>query len=216
MPIAKALNMWVNPRNAFYLLIAIYTAGLIGLSAAQTQSLFQQLTPFNLLLSGMILFHFETTKNKPYFVFLIICIVLGFSIEVIGVKTGFIFGEYNYSNVLGPRLLDVPIIIGLNWVILVYCSGILAKSLVQNIYIRAFIGSSLMTLLDFFIEPVAVALNFWQWEAESIPMKNYLAWFVFSYALVFLYLKILPNSSNPIAIRLLLIIISFFILLNFI
>lgn len=216
MPIAKALNMWVNPRNAFYLLVAIYTAGLIGLSAAQTQSLFQQLTPFNLLLSGMILFHFETTKNKPYFAFLIICIVLGFSIEVIGVKTGFIFGEYNYSNVLGPRLLDVPIIIGLNWVILVYCSGILAKSLVQNIYIRAFIGSSLMTLLDFFIEPVAVALNFWQWEAESIPMKNYLAWFVFSYALVFLYLKILPNSSNPIAIRLLLIIISFFILLNFI
>ncbi len=216
MSILKSLNSWGNPQNAFYLLLAIYIAGFIGLRASTTQAIFQALTPLNLLLTGMILFHFETSKNKYYAIFLIISFIFGFGIEVIGVKTGYVFGDYQYSEVLGLQLLSVPLIIGVNWAILIYCSGILAKKMSENIFIQALIAALIMTLLDYFIEPVAVALNFWQWEDTSIPLRNYLAWFVFSYIMVLFYFKIHPNSNNPLAVRLLLILLSFFVLLNFI
>ncbi|MGB0423984.1 MAG: carotenoid biosynthesis protein, partial [Flavobacteriales bacterium] len=38
-----------------------------------------------------------------------------------------------------------------------------------------------MTSLDFFIEPVAIQLDFWWWNETSIPLNNYLTWFVASF-----------------------------------
>ena len=215
MSIAKDLSKWVNPKNAFYLLLAMYIAGWIGLQNASSHSIFQELTPLNLLLTGMILFHFETAKNRSYFIFLLTSIILGFAIEVLGVKTGSIFGNYTYSHVLGPHLLDVPLIIGLNWAILIYCSGLFAKRLFKNIFLQALIGACIMTILDFFIEPAAIELNFWRWEGEAIPLKNYLAWFIFSFGMLYFFLRIHPQSKNPIAEKLLAILLAFFILLNF-
>jgi putative membrane protein len=30
-----------------------------------------------------------------------------------------------------------------------------------------------MTALDYFVEPVAMALGFWHWENDVIPLQNY-------------------------------------------
>lgn len=215
MSIVKDISNRVKPSYAFYLLLAMYIVGLIGLQSPSTRSIFQDLTPLNLLLTGMILFHFETTKNRKFFIFLLTSMILGFGIEVLGVKTGSIFGSYCYSHVLGTRVFDVPLIIGLNWAILIYCSGLLAKRLAQNIYLQALIGAVIMTMLDFFIEPAAIQLNFWQWESVSIPFKNYLAWFIFSFGMLYFFLRFHPRSENPIAIKLLGILLAFFVLLNF-
>ena len=35
-----------------------------------------------------------------------------------------------------------------------------------------------MVLLDIMIEPVAIELDFWQWEGGNIPLQNYLMWFI--------------------------------------
>ena len=35
-----------------------------------------------------------------------------------------------------------------------------------------------MVLLDVMIEPVAIRLDFWHWQAGDIPTQNYLMWFV--------------------------------------
>ena len=35
-----------------------------------------------------------------------------------------------------------------------------------------------MVLLDLMIEPVAIRLDFWHWQAEVIPLQNYLMWFL--------------------------------------
>ena len=41
--------------------------------------------------------------------------LIGFIFEIIGVKTGLIFGHYKYCNGLGTKVFDVPLIISLNW-----------------------------------------------------------------------------------------------------
>lgn len=194
----------------------MHLAGAIGLFFEQSREFFQQLTPFNLLATAAIVFHFEEKKTAPYIFFLLIAFLAGFGIEVAGVKTGAIFGEYRYGATLGVKLLEVPLAIGLNWAVLIYATGMASDRLKLPKLIKAAIAASLMTLLDLLIEPVAIKLDFWDWQSELVPLQNYLAWFVISLILQLIYQNLAFSKNNPLAIRLLYIQAGFFLILNFI
>ena len=106
--------------------------------------------------------------------------------------------------------------IGLNWAILIYATGLLTDKMKVHFGLKAAAGALLMVLLDYLIEPVAIKLDFWSWGQESIPVQNYIAWFLVSLALHTVY-QLLPFSkNNPLAIKLLYIQGLFFLVLNFI
>jgi len=205
-----------NQRIAFFLLIAMHTAGVLGLYFEESRALFQSLTPFNLLLTAAIIFHFEEGKNIKYFMFIIFTFLLGFFIEVAGVKTGAIFGEYAYGSTLGFKLFDVPLIIGLNWAILIYITGIFSNKLSSNLWLRCTLGATMMVVLDLLIEPVAIRFDFWQWAGSIIPVQNYLSWFLVAFLLHFIFQKLDFSKNNPLAIKLLIIEVAFFVSLNLI
>lgn len=107
------------------------------------------------------------------------CIVLflGFGVEVLGVTSGVLFGEYHYGQTLGWRLMDVPIVMGVNWLILSFSSlGIMGR-LTSNSYLKVIMASLVMVVLDVLIEPVAIQLDFWTWTQVSVPFQNYVMWF---------------------------------------
>lgn len=206
----------INPTNAFRLLLAMHIAGGIGLAIPESRVFFQMLTPFNLLATGAIVFHFEEKKTPTYILLLVISFLVGFGIEVVGVHTGLIFGEYQYGATLGFKLWEVPLAIGLNWAILIYTTGLLSDRLRVPKLLKAVAGALLMVMLDYLIEPVAIKLDFWSWSHESIPIKNYIAWFSISLILHILF-QLLPFSkNNPLAIKLLYIQGLFFLVLNII
>lgn len=207
---------FVNQKNALRLMLAMHIAGVIGLSIEETRELFQTLTPFNLLATAAIVLHFESHKGMKYGLFILITFLTGFFVEVAGVETGLIFGAYNYGETLGYKMFDVPLAIGLNWVVLIYCTGHQTKRLFNNLWARVISGAAIMTLLDFIIEPVAIAYDFWSWESVTIPIQNYGAWFLISAFLLILFNKFIPDSNNTLATRLLYIQAAFFIVLNFI
>ena len=207
---------FVNERNAFLLLLAMHTAGAIGLSIEESRNLFQFLTPFNLVATAAILLHFEKHKNTSYFIFILITFLLGYGVEVIGVATGWPFGTYAYGETLGFQLFEVPLAIGLNWVILVYCSGHLAKKIFRNSWNRIISAALIMTMLDIMIEPVAIGYDFWNWAELSVPPSNYMGWFAVSAVLQIIFQRVVKDSNNSLAIRLLYIQIGFFTLLNLI
>lgn len=207
---------FVNQTNALYLLIAMHVAGVIGLSFEGSRELFQTLTPFNLLATAAIVLHFEEQKSPRYFIFIFFTFLVGFFAEVIGVKTGLFFGDYYYGETLGWKVLDVPLAIGLNWVIMIYASGLFARSVTKSRYYAIVLGAVLMTAIDILIEPIAIKLDFWQWVEASVPLRNYLGWFLLSLLLQFFFSFSMPKSNNSLAIRLLYILILFFMILNFI
>lgn len=207
---------FVNQRNAFFLLLAMHLAGIFGLYFSETRELFQTLTPFNLLATAAIVLHFEEFKTPRYSLFIAITFLVGFFAEVIGVKTGVLFGEYYYGKTLGLKLFEVPLAIGHNWVIMVYGSNLLARKISQNRTIIVLIGAATMTLIDVIIEPVAIKLDFWTWTENEIPLQNYLGWFLLSVLLQICMTFLMPKSNNWLAIRLLYILILFFGLLNII
>lgn len=207
---------FVNEKNAFRLLIAMHLAGAIGLSIPVTQDLFKLLVPFNLLLTTAILLHFERGKSAKYGVFILLTFVIGFLAEVLGVKTGLLFGSYTYGPTLGFKAFEVPIAIGLNWVVLVYCSAHLSKKIATSTIVRILLGSLIMVAFDLIIEPVAIKFDFWAWEELNIPIRNYIGWFLLSVLLHTLFHFLIKPSNNSLAVRLLYIQVAFFLILNII
>lgn len=207
---------FVNEKNAFGLLIAMHLAGVIGLIIPETQDLFKLLVPFNLLLTTAILLHFEKEKSFKYGLFIFLTFVVGFFAEVLGVKTGILFGSYTYGPTLGFKAFDVPFAIGLNWVVLVYCSAHLSKKISNSTFIRIILGSAMMVAFDFIIEPVAIKFDFWAWEELNIPIRNYIGWFLISLLLHTAFHFLIRSSNNSLAVRLLYIQVAFFLILNII
>ena len=214
---------------ATWLAMAMHLMGVIGVQIGLTR-LFGLLTPFNLLTMFALVVWTSPQKNRPFFLFLLLCFFIGFGAEVLGVHTGLLFGSYQYGSALGPKWMGVPLLIGMNWFIVVYASGMLAKQFRQWVaraipmpgkaaFTRWFgfslilDGALLATIFDWVMEPAAVRLGFWQWEGGHIPVYNYISWFAVSVVLLFVFRK-LPLKAHPFAVNLLLIQALFFLLMR--
>lgn len=193
------------------ILIIVYTVGIIGI-ASNLDDRFILLTPVNLLLSLGLIFWTHPTDYPPLWKLATCSFVLGVLVEIVGVQTGLIFGNYQYGPVLGPKIWGTPLMIGVNWTMLVYCAGSTVNYLLPelNIWIKATLGAILMTLLDVLIEPVAMDLNFWNWQDNIIPLQNYIAWFFVALPLLICYFKLLGKTSNKVAILLFILQFLFF------
>lgn len=188
----------------------MYLSGAIGLQIAASTPLFRTLTPLNLVVSLAFLIWFCPDRNPTFWTYCGIVFCLGFCIEVLGVKTGLIFGQYWYGHTLGIKLFDVPLTIGCNWLLLNYSASVVVDKFFSSKLLKATIAASLMTLLDILIEPVAMQLDFWDWANHTVPFQNYVAWFVISFSLsaTFFYLNV--PKKNQLAGLLLLLQILFF------
>ena len=195
------------------LVVIWYLVGIAGFLNRPLQPYFQKLTPFGMVGAVVLLMYFHEPKNlKNWLVFAGI-VLFGFLVELIGVNTQALFGFYKYGNSLGPKLWNTPMIIGLNWLILVYCISGLAKS-IRDTWYFPLLGAFAMVVFDWLMEPVAIATDMWYWVDNSIPGKNYLDWFLIS-GFLFLMIRILKvEINNRIAGVVLLMQFVFFLALN--
>ena len=225
------LNNLSKYQIATFLAILFHLVGLIGILFFDNP-FFIESTPFNLLLSGALLVWTQEEKNKYFYFFVLLTFAVGFTVEVIGVNTGFLFGNYSYGKVLGFHWQKVPLVIGVNWFIVIYCCGISMYSLLTRVIkqvaektqappqvLKAISvitdGATLAVLFDWLIEPVAVKLGFWQWQGDGdIPLYNYVCWITISALLLTAFHFLKFNKQNKFAINLLLIQVMFFLLLR--
>ncbi len=200
---------------ALFILLSVYTVGLIGIGVGswEIREHFLSLTPLNLLLTVAVLFWNQKGWSLRLAGMCLFVFLSGFLIEVAGVNTGCIFGSYFYGKTLGLKILDVPLMIGVNWMLLVYCIAVLLQP-IRNSMLFASVGAAVMTLLDILIEPVAIRLDFWHWSNEIIPVQNYVAWFLVSFLLFLCFRRFVPALSNRIAGWVLGIQFTFFAALN--
>jgi putative membrane protein len=211
--------------------ILFHLIGIVGILFSGGQ-FFINATPINLLLSFVLLVWTQSGKNIFFWIFLVTTIVIGFTVEVIGVNTNYLFGNYTYGNVLGAGAFNVPFIIGINWFITIYCCGICMYTFLQKMisklpadanrspnrlrFISVIVdGATLALLFDILLEPVAIKLGLWKWaEDGTVPFFNYLCWFIISCVLLAIFQFCNFNKQNKFAINLLLIQAMFFLLLR--
>jgi putative membrane protein len=77
-------------------------------------------------------------------------------------------------------------------------------------------GALLATFFDYIMEPVAINLNFWQWQppGQGVPFFNYICWFIISAFLIFIFNKLKLKANNLFATDLLIIQTLFFLSLR--
>lgn len=221
------------PKYQIATLIAIFfhVIGIVGI-LFWDKEFFIAATSFNLLLSFGLLIYTQKEKNKFFLFFMSIVLLFGIGVEIIGVNTGVLFGKYSYGSVLGIKWQNVPLIIGLNWFMIIYCCGISIHTLLMKIIEKLAIdskeppkslralsvitdGATLAVFFDWLMEPVAVKLGFWTWGGDgNIPIYNYLCWFVISLLLLVLFHFSRFDKQNKFAINLLLIQAMFFLVLR--
>lgn len=198
------------------LIYIMFIVGITGHLLSQTKELMLTLTPFTLLFLGtIVLYQTYKSSESNFTLWILITYLFTFFTEVIGVKTGLIFGDYNYGQSLGFKLFDVPLIIGLNWTLIILGSIIFVKTFSENFLVSSIAASLIAVIFDFVMEPVAIKLDYWSWSENIIPLQNYLAWFVLAFisSLIYNYLKVKINSK--ISIHYVLAQFVFFTIINF-
>lgn len=210
--------------------VLFHIIGLCGILI--NKELFVTLTPFNLLLSASLLIYSQTNKNSSFYLFVLICFLVGFSAEYIGVNYQYLFGSYQYLPALGIQWKNVPLVIGVNWFIMMYCCGVSVQHFLNYLwnrlkdtdqpfrtnvgFIAIIIDSALLaTFFDWVMEPVAIKLGYWKWLGDgTIPMLNYISWFAVSALLMLVFRLLSFEKTNQFAVNLLLIQFMFFLILR--
>lgn len=154
-----------------------------------------RLSWINLLVTLFVLLTNEKL-NLKLTIAIITIYITGFIVEVIGVQTHYLFGNYSYGYSLGLKQFGVPLIIGVNWISIVIASTSVANKIVSFDIPKAIISGLLATALDYLIEPVAIQFDMWNWATGNIPFYNYLCWFIFATLFAFLYSKT-TSKLNP-------------------
>jgi putative membrane protein len=207
----------IKPSAGFAIVIIIlfHLVGLVGLEIPQSRSLFLQLVPWHLLLMMTVLVFMHQSVNTRFILFILLLFIAAFAAEWTGIHTGLLFGSYAYGDTLGLKVYDVPLIIGVNWFLLIYSTGVLMqRSQVKSVWIRVTAGALLLILLDILIEPVAVRFNYWHWTGNQIPLKNYVCWFLLSGSLLLVFEKFTFRKQGVAGLVLLVVQYVFFLLLR--
>ncbi|MHA6482453.1 carotenoid biosynthesis protein [Paenibacillus sp. strain BS8-2] len=129
-----------------------------------------------------------------------------FLIEYIGVSTGWPFGEYVYTPVLGFAAGGVPLSIACAWVGVILNVMLVAEQ--ASRLGRAFMTGLWVLAFDLVLDPVAYARDFWRWEHEGgffgVPVVNFVSWFVIAFVMSFAFpVRVVPYPVRRRAVRLL-------------
>lgn len=184
--------------------IIFYSVGLLLYALPLTRPIFLFLTPYSLLMVfGAIIYHHKNKKLK-FYIYSLLVISFSFFIEAAGIETGAIFGNYQYLNSLGIKILGTPLIIGINWLMLTYCSAAIIEY-IQNkssnkisVALKSIGGATLMLSYDFVAELVAPSMKMWEFSGSRPPMENYIMWFLLAFLFhILLYIYKIKPSGKP-------------------
>lgn len=183
-----------------WLLIAVYA--VVTDLADATPKLFQSPVSLPLTILAPMAFAFLHGARRygigGIVVFFVLCLGISNIMENIGVLTGFPFGPYHYTDVLGPKLFVVPLLIGPGYLGTGYLSWVLANILLEtdrrrdvlSTFATPLLGTFIMVGWDACLDPGSSTISrIWIWETGGgyfgVPLTNYLGWFL----TVFLFMQ---------------------------
>ena len=164
-----------------------------------TKNIFIVITPFAILLNMYLLGLYHTSYSVKNIVFFLLVFLSGFFIEVVGVKTGLIFGNYHYGKALGIKLCETPLLIGINWLFLAYTGTSIIRSFKIKPVFIILLAPLLIVIYDIVLEHAAPKTGMWFWENSTVPLKNYIAWYIIGVIFVSLFQIFNIKTENTMA-----------------
>lgn len=159
----------------------------------------------NLVMALPLILGLRRAWNGRALAGLLLLALWSYLIEGLGVRTGWPYGRFRYQGGLEPMLLDtVPLALPLFWLPMILSARLLTEGLWRRRKGRRAAADSgarhaavhplnpvpiallwpasalLLVLQDALLDPAAVGLGFWSYEAGGafygVPLSNYLGW----------------------------------------
>ena len=142
--------------------------------------------------------------------FAALCFGTGTISESLSLRTGFPFGRYEFTELMGPKLFDVPIMLALayfgmgylSWVVSIVILGLQNEPLSAKKLIRLSLTAGLvMTTWDLSMEAVWADIDrAWVWHDGGpffgVPVSNFFGWFFTAYVFYQLFALYLRNDRT--------------------
>jgi putative membrane protein len=124
--------------------------------------------------------------------------IVSWALEEVGVRTGLVYGPYHYSDMLGAKLGEVPILIPLAWFMMIYPAWMTARALLNGVNqtsvpgnaARAAVAASVISGWDMVMDPGMAAAGNWIWEKGGayfgVPVHNYFGWLLTTFIIYFI------------------------------
>ncbi|MBP9827808.1 carotenoid biosynthesis protein [Patescibacteria group bacterium] len=138
---------------------------------------------------------------------LIMLALVGLGIEYIGVTTGWPYGTFAYSEVMGEKLFGVvPWTVAFAWPPLVLGALYAVKSINHwPLAVRALLAALLLVVIDLALDPAAVAQAFWTFTPPGpyygVPWVNYAGWLLSGFIGSALALSVIKKSAHHLSWR---------------
>jgi putative membrane protein len=139
----------------------------------------------------MLLFGLLFVGIRKTLIFFAASTLISLSIELVGTSTGFPFGPYAYSDLLGVKILGyVPYAIPLSWFYMGFTSYLLAHLLVartrwsyKTVW-TLLLATYFLTVWDLSLDPAManslLPMHFWTWYESGpyfgMPVRNLVGW----------------------------------------
>lgn len=109
--------------------------------------------------------------------------VYAFIIESFALATGYPYGNFSYSELIGLRLLGAaPLALFFSWTPLLLAAYSVSANILDNIWARIGATTLVLVIFDFVLDPGAVYLKFWSYSEGGwyygVPWSNFLGWVV--------------------------------------
>ena len=135
--------------------------------------------------------------------------------EALGLSTGFPYGEYAYSDTLGPTLLGVPFLVPLAWLMMAWPSWVLAAALTARVrparrrVARVLLAAYVFAAWDVVLDPQLVQAGYWRWAhpspglpgIDTVPLTNLAGWLLAGLLLMPLLDLLVDRTARPSGVR---------------
>lgn len=204
-----------------FLLVSSYAFGAVVLGHDLIAG-FVHLTAAHLCLTAaLMLWHHRGAARTAHrrdrlVLWSVVCGLVGWWAEYVGVHFGFLFGAYRYGDVLGPAWQAIPVVMAVNWVVVVYAVCATLSTLLPRVpaVAKTLLAALALVALDYLIEPVAIGLGFWIWDDGEPPLQNFLGWGAVGLLQAGIFYALLPTARNPVAPLVLILQVAFFTYLS--
>lgn len=179
-----------------------------------------------LSLLALCIVHAAGTKGwRKTLGFSVISFVISWFVEFIGCNYGWWFGDYEYTDVLGYSIGNVPLMVVVSWDVVIYPSLLLVDELMGesadvkregeftslwSIALASGATALVTTAWDLTTDPVAIKENFWKWDFGGlylpevdggVPFSNFWGWIGAVFIISFLYRFLYTRKTAPQAAR---------------
>lgn len=155
--------------------------------------------------AGAMLLHALLAYGLRYvFLYASFTFIYALTIEQVGVLTSWPFGEYSYSNDLGPFIFSVPFVVPFIWIMMAH-PILVASRRVAGHWVFLY-GGVALAAWDLFLEPLMVSSKRWTWKVTGahvpfqpeIPLSNAFGWLLTGMGLIAILHLILPRDRRKV------------------